>query len=72
MASQVGQVGITLNVNWGEPEDETNPEHLEASQRFMDFFLGWYANPIFVDGKYPEVHEVAVFIMFVGKLFPRS
>ena len=57
MASQGGKVGITLNVNWGEPEDETSPEHLEASQRFMDFFLGWYANPIFVDGKYPEVKE---------------
>ena len=55
MTSQGGKVGITLNVNWGEPEDEANPEHLEASQRFMDFFLGWYANPIFVDGKYPEV-----------------
>ena len=70
MASQGGQVGITLNVNWGEPEDETNPEHLEASQRFMDFFLGWYANPIFVDGKYPEVQEVAV--MMFGKIFTRS
>ena len=57
LASQGGKVGITLNVNWGEPEDETNPEHLEASQRFMDFFLGWYANPIFVDGKYPEVYK---------------
>ena len=47
-----------IYLNWGEPEDETNPEHLEASQRFMDFFLGWYANPIFVDGKYPEVYKI--------------
>ena len=54
---QGGQVGITLNVNWGEPEDDTDPAHLEASQRFMDFFLGWYAHPIFVSGKYPEVRE---------------
>ena len=48
-------MGITLNVNWGEPQDAANPEHVEASERFMDFFLGWYAHPIFVSGQYPEV-----------------
>ena len=55
LATQGGKVGITLNVNWGEPQDSANPEHVEASERFMDFFLGWYAHPIFVSGQYPEV-----------------
>ena len=55
LATQGGKVGITLNVNWGEPQDAANPEHVEASERFMDFFLGWYAHPIFVSGQYPEV-----------------
>ena len=54
-ASQGGRVGITLNIEWGEPEDPGNPEHVEASNENAQFGLGWYAHPIFVNGAYPEV-----------------
>ena len=53
------QVGITLNVNWGEPRDASNDDDLIASDNFMQFQLGWYAHPIFVDGKYPEVSNLS-------------
>ncbi|XP_023324744.1 lactase-phlorizin hydrolase [Eurytemora carolleeae] len=54
-ASQGGKVGITLNTNWGEPEEPNNPAHQEASDTFMQFNFGWYGHAIFKDGKYPEV-----------------
>lgn len=54
-ASQAGKIGITLNVNWGEPRDPDNAGDVEASETFLQFNMGWYAHAIFVDGKYPEV-----------------
>ena len=30
-------------------------EHLQASETVMQFSLGWFAKPILVDGRYPEV-----------------
>merc|ERR1719466_269272 len=52
---QGGKIGITLNINWMEPQDPTNEADLEASNTLMNFQLGWYAHAIFIDGKYPEV-----------------
>ena len=50
-----GQVGITLNVDWYEPTIFNETSHVEASETKLQFFAGWFANPIFVNGKYPEV-----------------
>ncbi|XP_063417586.1 lactase-like protein [Mytilus trossulus] len=52
---QKGNVGITYNFHWQEPTDKSNPEDLEASETGNQFFLGWYANPVFVDGDYPDI-----------------
>ena len=30
-------------------------EHLQASETVMQFSLGWFAKPILMDGRYPEV-----------------
>ena len=54
-ALQGGQVGITLNIFWAEPEDPNDPLHVEASDTFIQFELGWFAHPIFVNGTYPDV-----------------
>ena len=54
-ATQNGQVGITLNTEWAEPEDPNDPTHVEAADTNMQFFLGWFMHPIYVDGGYPEV-----------------
>lgn len=52
--TQQGRVGITLNVNWDEPEN-SDAANQEAADRNMQFSVGWFANPIFGDGNYPRV-----------------
>ncbi|XP_006817623.1 lactase/phlorizin hydrolase-like [Saccoglossus kowalevskii] len=54
-STQNGQVSITLSCDWGEPEDPDNEEHVAAADRYMQFTMGWYAHPVFVNGDYPEV-----------------
>ncbi|XP_043838541.1 lactase-like protein isoform X2 [Dromiciops gliroides] len=51
--TQQGLVGISLTCNWGEPVDITNPKDIEAAERYMQFCLGWFANPIYA-GDYPQ------------------
>ena len=34
---QGGKVGITINTNWGEPVEANNPEHQEASDRYLSY-----------------------------------
>ncbi|XP_049838026.1 myrosinase 1-like [Schistocerca gregaria] len=53
-STQNGKVGITLNCDWFEPYDDLD-ESLEAQERLIQFQLGMFANPIFVDGDYPSV-----------------
>ena len=49
-----GFVGISLNIVWKEPKTN-DPRDVEATERAMQFDLGWFANPIYGDGDYPEV-----------------
>ncbi|XP_060578197.1 lactase/phlorizin hydrolase-like [Ruditapes philippinarum] len=53
--SQQGQVGITLSHMWGEPRDNQSLADIEAAERFNQFGLGWFANPIYGNGDYPGV-----------------
>ena len=53
--SQKGKVGISLNINWFEPLDFTNPAHVQAAETKLQFFGGWFGHPIFVNGDYPPV-----------------
>lgn len=48
-------VGITLSHMWGEPKDRESLADIEAAERFNQFSLGWFANPVFGNGDYPEV-----------------
>jgi len=50
-----GKVGITLNINWFQPFNSTDANHVEASITKLQFSGGWFANPIFVNGQYPDV-----------------
>lgn len=52
---QKGEVGITLNINWAQPKNTSDPAHWAASNRAMQFELGWFAHPILVNGDYPQV-----------------
>lgn len=49
-----GLVGISLTADWGEPVDITNQRDIEAAERYIQFYLGWFASPIF-SGDYPQV-----------------
>ena len=54
------QISIALSTDWYEPIDSSSSsaEDIEAAMRAQEFRLGWFANPIFVNGNYPEVmHE---------------
>merc|ERR1711953_852217 len=52
-AQQKGQIGITMNTDWYEGFDEKQ-ENYDAAQRFMDHQLGFWADPIYLTGNYPE------------------
>lgn len=49
-----GLVGISLTADWGEPVDITNQRDIEAAERYIQFYMGWFATPIF-NGDYPQV-----------------
>lgn len=49
--SQQGQIGITNNCDWREPKTDA-PEDREAAQRALEFFLAWFADPVYF-GDYP-------------------
>nr|XP_015214622.1 PREDICTED: lactase-phlorizin hydrolase [Lepisosteus oculatus] len=52
---QGGKVGIALNSNWAEPKNSSSPQDVEAAERYLQFMLGWFAHPLFVNGDYPEI-----------------
>ncbi|XP_077154355.1 klotho [Ranitomeya variabilis] len=50
---QKGQVSIALASHWIDPINMT--QHcIQESSKSLDFVLGWFARPIFLDGDYPE------------------
>ncbi|CAJ0949039.1 unnamed protein product [Ranitomeya imitator] len=52
---QKGLVSIALNSDWAEPFDPNCSDDREACERYLKFYLDWFAKPIFVDGDYPAV-----------------
>ncbi|KAI2660870.1 Lactase-phlorizin hydrolase [Labeo rohita] len=52
---QGGKVGIALNSDWAEPNNPSSDQDVAAAERYLNFMLGWFAHPIFVDGDYPAV-----------------
>ncbi|XP_053686547.1 lactase/phlorizin hydrolase-like [Sabethes cyaneus] len=53
--SQKGIIGITSDTSWNEPRSDT-AEDREAAHRSLQFYLGWFMNPIFSKtGNYPQV-----------------
>ena len=48
-------MGITINYGWSEPRDPHNPADVEAAERSINFYGGWFGHPILVNGDYPDV-----------------
>ena len=42
-------------MNWFEPLNYTDSNHVEASETKLQFYAGWFANPIYINGKYPNI-----------------
>jgi len=59
-----GQIGITNNCDWREPLTDS-PEDKRAAQTALEFFLGWFADPIYL-GDYPQCMRTNV-----GERLPR-
>ncbi|GCC31093.1 hypothetical protein chiPu_0009549 [Chiloscyllium punctatum] len=59
-AQQHGQVGIALNSDWAEPSSPNKPEDVLTADRYLQFMLGWFAHPIFVNGDYPETLKAQI------------
>ncbi|XP_063285464.1 lactase/phlorizin hydrolase-like [Pelobates fuscus] len=53
-SQQQGQVGISLNSDWAEPQTAHNTEDVKAAERYIHSMLGWFAHPILINGDYPE------------------
>jgi beta-galactosidase len=49
--SQKGRIGITNNCDWREPLTNSK-EDKDAAERAMEFFIAWFADPIY-KGDYP-------------------
>jgi len=58
-STQDGLISITLDSDWKEPATE-NEDDIKAAERAMQFKLGWFAHPIYVNGDYPEVMKEMV------------
>ncbi|NWI80822.1 LPH hydrolase, partial [Dryoscopus gambensis] len=59
-SQQLGKVGLVLNSDWAEPKTLTSSEDVRASERYLQFMLGWFAHPIFVNGDYPDVLKAQI------------
>ncbi|OWF36934.1 Lactase-phlorizin hydrolase [Mizuhopecten yessoensis] len=58
--TQNGKVSIVLYSEWMEPKQAGSPSDISASERAMEFRLGWFAEPIFGSGDYPNVMKTRV------------
>lgn len=56
---QGGKIGITLNSDWAIAEPQSGADGLAAVQRYLDFNLGWFADPIW-KGDYPSIMREVV------------
>ena len=52
-ATQKGLIGISNNCDWREPLTNSD-EDKQAAQRALEFFLAWFADPVY-KGEYPAV-----------------
>uniref|UniRef100_A0A8D2JFR5 Klotho beta n=1 Tax=Varanus komodoensis TaxID=61221 RepID=A0A8D2JFR5_VARKO len=51
---QDGQVSLSLHSDWAEPANPFLDSHWEAAERFLQFEIAWFSDPIFKTGDYPE------------------
>ncbi|CAB4010038.1 cytosolic beta-glucosidase-like, partial [Paramuricea clavata] len=57
--TQKGRVSIVLNSDYHFPQKNEDAS-LKAAKRGMEWTLGWFANPIYINGDYPEVMKTLI------------
>jgi beta-glucosidase len=50
---QGGKITIVLNGHFFEPFDVTKDDDIAAAQRRMEFYIGWFGDPVFLGRDYP-------------------
>ncbi|XP_063166770.1 beta-klotho [Candoia aspera] len=50
---QQGQVSLSLHYDWAEPANPYIDTHLEAADRFLQFEMAWFLDPLLKTGDYP-------------------
>ncbi|XP_012786843.3 beta-klotho [Ochotona princeps] len=51
--SQRGALSLSLHSDWAEPANPYSASHRQAAERFLQFEIGWFAEPLFKSGDYP-------------------
>ncbi|KAM5159016.1 beta-klotho [Callospermophilus lateralis] len=51
--SQHGAVSLSLHSDWAEPANPYVDSHWKAAERFLQFEIAWFADPLFKTGDYP-------------------
>ncbi|SPJ76436.1 probable beta-glucosidase [Fusarium torulosum] len=54
-SKQGGRIGISLSGDYFEPWDAADPRDHEAAEKRMEFWYGWFANPMMLAQDYPAV-----------------
>lgn len=55
----LGRISLVLVNQWMEPYSNRKQD-IDAAEWATQFMLGWFANPIFVNGDYPEVMKEVI------------
>ena len=65
---QCGQISITLDASWPEPYTSAKEDH-QAAIRYLEFTLGLFAHPIYIDGDFSPIvkHQVLIHSEAVGQ-----
>ncbi|XP_055480278.1 beta-klotho [Psammomys obesus] len=50
---QRGAVSLSLHSDWAEPANPYVDSHWKAAERFLQFEIAWFADPLFKTGDYP-------------------
>ncbi|XP_039965419.1 myrosinase 1-like [Bactrocera tryoni] len=52
---QKGKIGMTMDTSYMQPKTDSDDDR-EASERALQFYIGWFAHPIFSkSGNYPQI-----------------
>ncbi|XP_053733795.1 lactase/phlorizin hydrolase-like [Synchiropus splendidus] len=58
-AAQKGMISITINSDWSEPRNPYKQEDVDAARRVVQFYIGWFAHPIF-NGDYSDTMKTII------------